>query len=218
MGFATTVLRVATGATMAGHGLQKLTTGFGGGGLEAAGENFEKMGLSPGRQYALLTGSAEALGGSLLVLGLGTPFASSLVSAVMTGAIAKVHWKNGFWASKGGIEHPLLVLASTFAIAGAGGGPLAIDGLRGKKRRGFGWAFAQLAAGAGGAAAALAVASRQVGRGAAGTKPTVAAGEKASLEAADGTEGALDLAGDAAPTSSGGEAGAVEARAEPAAG
>jgi putative oxidoreductase len=206
MGYATTVLRVVTGATMAGHGLQKLTTWFGGGGLEKAGENFEKMGLAPGRQFALLTGSAEALGGTLMVLGLETPLACSLVSGAMTGAIAKVHYKNGFWVSKGGMEHNLLILASTFALAGAGGGPLAFDGLRRKRRRGFGWALAQLVVGAVGAAAALAVASRRATEAPA-SAPQRAAEEPTSREGAGagekGREEVVDLAGPEGAATSG---------------
>lgn len=161
MGFATTVLRLVTGATMAGHGLQKLTTSFGEGGLDASGGSFEQMGFKPGRPFALATGTAETVGGSLMVLGLGTPFACSLVTGVHVGAIAKVHFDKGFWVSKGGFEYNLHLLAATFAIAGTGGGALTLDALRGKKHRGFGWAVAQLALGAAGAAAALAIAERQ---------------------------------------------------------
>lgn len=162
MGLATTVLRVVTGATLAGHGLQKLTRSFGGGGPEAAGENFEQMGLKPGRQLAMVTGTTETIGGVLMVAGLQTPLACSMITGVMVGAIAKVHYKNGFWASGRGYEYNLHILAATFAVAGAGGGALSVDALRGKKRQGFGWALAQLAVGAGAAAGALAIAGREV--------------------------------------------------------
>jgi putative oxidoreductase len=163
MGLATTVLRVVTGATMAGHGLQKLTNSLGGQGLDASAESFEKMGLQPGRSFAIATGLAETAGGALMVAGLGTPLACAMVSGVMAGAIAKVHYKNGFWMTEQGSEYNLHILAATFAIAGSGGGALTVDALRGKKHRGFGWALAQLAVGVGAAAGALALAERQNG-------------------------------------------------------
>jgi putative oxidoreductase len=163
MGLATTVLRVVTGATMAGHGLQKLTNSLGGQGPDDVAESFEKMGLKPGRPYAIATGAAETAGGLLMVAGLGTPLACAMVSGVMAGAIAKVHYKNGFWMTEHGYEYNLHILAATFAVAGTGGGSLTLDALRGKKHRGFGWALAQLAVGLGAAAGALAIAERQNG-------------------------------------------------------
>ena len=172
MGFATTVLRIVTGATMAGHGVQKLTDSLGGRGPEAAAESFEKMGFRPGRPFALATGVAETAGGAMMVAGLGTPAACAMISGVMTGAIVKVRSKHGFWMRDGGLEYNLHILAATFAVAGAGGGALTLDALRGKKHRGFGWAVAQLAIGAGTAAAALAIADRQSGDNWPGPTPT----------------------------------------------
>jgi putative oxidoreductase len=148
---------------MAGHGLQKLTCSFGGHGPEAAGEMFEQIGFKPGRQFAVVTGAAETAGGVMMVAGLGTPLACSMISGVMAAAIAKVHYKNGFWASDRGYELNLHILAATFAVAGAGGGALALDGLRGRKHKGFGWALAQLVLGATAAAGAIAVAERLPG-------------------------------------------------------
>lgn len=151
MGLATTVLRVVTGATMAGHGLQKLTYSFGGGGPQAAGERFEQMGFKPGQPYAVAAGATEAVGGALMGLGLETPLACAMVSGVMAAAIAKVHYKNGFWVSNRGFEYNAMIMAAAFAVAGSGGGALSLDGWRGKRRLGFGWALAQLALGVGAA-------------------------------------------------------------------
>ena len=171
MGFATTVLRLVTGATMAGHGVQKLTTSLGGHGPEGTAQAFEQMGLQPGRHFGMVTGVAETAGGTMMALGLATPLACSMVTGVMVGAVTKVHLKKGFWVTNGGFEYNLGILASTFAIAGAGGGPLTLDGLRGKKHRGFGWAVLQLAVGAGAAAAALAIADRQASTSPKGSLP-----------------------------------------------
>lgn len=175
---------------MAAHGLQKISTQLGGGGPQATGEQFERMGLVPGKPMALVTGIAETAGGTMMAGGLATPLACSMVSGVMIGAIAKVHAKNGFWVHERGFEYNLHILAATFAVAGAGGGPLTLDGLRGKKHRGLGWAVLQLAVGAASAAGVLALSERLEASGAGTPVPSAFPGETSS-------EDALDLAGDA---------------------
>jgi putative oxidoreductase len=161
VGLAITVLRVVTGATMAGHGLQKLTYSFGGGGPEATGQTFEQMGFKPGRRYAVAAGATETVGGAFMATGLQAPLACAMVSGVMASAISKVHYKNGFWVSDRGFEYNLMIMAAAFAIAGSGGGALSLDGLRGRRRQGFGWALAQLLAGVGVASLLLSWAGRQ---------------------------------------------------------
>lgn len=204
MGFATTVLRVVTGATMAGHGIQKLTHALGGHGPEATGKAFENMGFTPGRHFGMVTGIAETAGGSMMTLGLGVPVACSMVSGVMIGAIAKVHYKNGYWVTDGGFEYNLNILAATFAVAGAGGGALALDGLRGKKHRGLGWALAQLALGASAAAGALVISERQAPSraGQFAAEPEEEAGTQTNGQTdADGSS-MVDLSGDENTTTS----------------
>lgn len=203
MGFATTALRLVTGATMTAHGLSKLTTTFGGGPEETAA-SFEKMGFTPGKQFGMVTGVAEMTGGALMVAGLGTPWACAMISGVMTGAIAKVHLKNGFWAAKNGYEFNLQILASTFAVAGAGGGALALDSLRGKKRRGLHWAVLQLALGAGAAAAALAVAERQASLQGYSSSPYAGYADASGTGPATvATDGLVDLVEDGAASTHG---------------
>src|SRR5581483_11249820 len=109
-GTGTLLLRATLGGYFFGHGMQKLAGWFGGHGPDGTGEFFESVGLRPGRESALLAGAAEAGGGSLLVLGLFTPAAVSLLAGVMTNAIRHVHWKNGLWSSNGGIELPAVIL------------------------------------------------------------------------------------------------------------
>ena len=205
MGFATTVLRLVTGATMAGHGIQKLTTSLGGHGPEGTAQAFEQMGLRPGRHFGMATGAAEAAGGTMMALGLATPLACSLVTGVMVGAITKVHLKKGFWATNGGFEYNLGILASTFAIAGAGGGPLTLDGLRGKKHQGLGWAVLQLALGAGAAAGALAISDRQACTAPEG--PLSPAADASGEASADGDDDMVDLGAGDGPS---GRKGAVQ--------
>src|SRR5579875_2955709 len=136
MALSTTALRVVTGGLMAGHGLQKLTNSFGGSGLEGTATAFEHMGFVPGKHFGAAAGVAETAGGAMLLLGLNVPLASAMITGVLTTAIANVHAKNGVWNTQGGFEHPGMIMAAVFAIAGEGGGPLTLDGARGKKRRG----------------------------------------------------------------------------------
>lgn len=151
MRFGIAILRAVVGGLFIGHGLQKLTGAFGGHGIEGTGGAFEQMGLKPGKVHATAAGAAEAGGGALLVLGLGTPLAASALSGTMVVAIKKVHLTNGPWNSDGGFEYPAVQLAALFAITAGGPGAFALD----RREWGIGWALAELAAGVAGAAAML---------------------------------------------------------------
>jgi putative oxidoreductase len=164
MGLFRFLARVTIGLLFVGHGTQKLFGWFGGGGPEGTGQFFEQVGLQPGRKNALEAGAAEAGGGLLLALGAATPLAAASLSGVMITAIKSVHWEKGIWASSGGYEYNLVLLAAVFGLTENGPGEWSLDGLRGRSRWGTGWALAALAAGAAGSAAAL----RQAADGAAG--------------------------------------------------
>lgn len=153
-------LRITVGGLFVGHGLQKLTGNFGGGGLKATGEAFESMGLRPGKAHAAAAGTGEAVGGALLAGGMLTPLGASLISGTMITAIRKVHLANGPWASKGGYEYNLVLLAIVFAVTDVGPGELSLDNALGIRRSGLGWALAQLAAGLIGSTAAITIGSR----------------------------------------------------------
>src|SRR2546430_3238844 len=93
MGLGKLVLRVTIGGYFFGHGMQKLAGWFGGGGPDGTGEQFEQLGLRPGREDALLAGAAEAGGGSVLALRLFTPAAVGMLTRGMTDAIRYVHFQ-----------------------------------------------------------------------------------------------------------------------------
>jgi len=59
--------------------------------------------------------------------GLLTPLGASLISGTMVTAIRKVHLANGPWASKGGYEYNLVLLAIVFAVTDVGPGELSLD-------------------------------------------------------------------------------------------
>jgi putative oxidoreductase len=136
MGLGKLMLRATLGGYFFGHGMQKLAGWWGGAGPEGTGQFFEQVGLKPGRESALIAGTAEAGGGSLLALGLFTPAAVSMLTGVMTNAIRHVHWQNGVWNSDGGIELPVLVLGALAALADSGPGRLSLDEALGIRLRG----------------------------------------------------------------------------------
>jgi putative oxidoreductase len=142
------VLRVVVGALFVGHGSQKLFGWFGGAGLDGTGGFFESLGLRPGRTLALAAGLAELAGGLLFAAGLMTPLAAALLIAVMTCAIAIVHWPNGLWVSNGGFEYNLVLIAAAFSVTAIGAGKWSLDRVLGLDAAGPGWAFGALLVGA----------------------------------------------------------------------
>jgi putative oxidoreductase len=154
------VLRMLVGGLFIGHGLQKLAGWFGGHGLGATAKFFESLGLRPGKAHATASGVAETAGGALLAAGFLTPLGASLISGSMITAIRKVHAKNGVWVSNGGFEYNAVLLGTVFAITDVGPGSWSLDAARGRRLAGPGWALAELAAGAAGSAAAIAVGER----------------------------------------------------------
>ena len=152
------LLRLAVGGFFIGHGTQKLFGWFGGHGLETTGKAFESMGLRPGKRHALAAGAAEAGGGALLALGAATPIAASVLTATMLTAINRVHLKNGPWATNGGYEYNVVLIAAALALVETGPGSPSIDAARGSKANGPKWAIISLLLGVIGAVGAHAVA------------------------------------------------------------
>jgi putative oxidoreductase len=154
------VLRTLVGGLFMGHGLQKLTGWFGGHGLKGTGQFFEAIELRPGVAHAAAAGAAEAGGGALIAAGLATPVGATLLSGTMITAIRKVHAPKGLWATDGGYEYNLVLMAIVFALTDVGPGRLSLDAASDRERKGLGWALAQLAAGAIGSAIAVEIGRR----------------------------------------------------------
>ncbi len=148
------LLRVTVGSLFIGHGTQKLFGWFGGHGLDATEQMFDKLGMRPGRRNAIAAGAAEAAGGAGLVLGLATPLSASVLTSTMLTAINRVHLKNGPWLTNGGYEYNLVLIAAVLALVEVGPGELSLDHALGQERTGPGWTLAALALGVAGAAGA----------------------------------------------------------------
>jgi putative oxidoreductase len=125
------VIRVLFGLAIASHGVQKLSSWFGGYGIRKTGGFFETLGFRPGAAFATAAGMSEMGGGLLITVGLFTPIGAAAVLSAMLVAIFSVHVKNGFFASGNGIELPFLYAAAAVGIALRGGGAISLDGLLG---------------------------------------------------------------------------------------
>jgi putative oxidoreductase len=151
------MIRVALGALVAAHGAQKLFGWWGGGGVRGTARMFESLGFRPGRQAALLGGTAELGGGLLMALGLLTPIGSLAVIVMMIGAIASVHLPKGWWNTAGGMEFPALVGAVAFGLVLTGPGGYSLDDALHLSLSGGAWALGVLAAAIGAGVVIVAV-------------------------------------------------------------
>ena len=125
------VIRVLFGLAIASHGVQKLSSWFGGYGITKTGGFFETLGFQPGALFATAAGLSEMGGGLLITVGLFTPIGAAAVLSAMLVAIFSVHAKNGFFASGNGIELPFLYAVAAVGIALTGGGAVSVDALLG---------------------------------------------------------------------------------------
>ena len=126
--------RIALGAMILPHGLQKTVGWFGGPGFEGALAFFtETMGLP--WIVGLFVVGAELLGGIGLILGLAGRLSALGVGAVMVGAAVTTHLHNGFFmnwfgalpAGSEGWEFHLLATALAAIVAIRGSGALSLD-------------------------------------------------------------------------------------------
>jgi putative oxidoreductase len=115
-------LRVGVGGAVAAHGAQKLFGWFGGYGPSGTGQFMDSLGFAgSGKRNAILSGTAEFGGGTLLVLGLATGPAGAAVTGNMIVA-ASTHAPNGFFNTAGGLELPATygLVGSVLALTGPG--------------------------------------------------------------------------------------------------
>jgi putative oxidoreductase len=132
------ILRVMLGIVMLPHGAQKLLGLFGGFGFTGTMGMFtDKMHLPAVIAFLVIIG--ESLGSLGLILGFLTRITAASYMLIMLGAIALVHWPNGFfmnWSGKQpgeGFEYHLLVIGMSLALLLTGAGKWSVDGVISKK-------------------------------------------------------------------------------------
>ncbi len=130
--YAEPILRIALGAILIPHGMQKLFGAFGGMGFTGNAALFDKLGYTPGVFWGTLVGCTELIGGTLLVLGLFTRFAAAAVVIFM---ITAIHFTsaNGFFWGKGGMEYPILIGICALYFLIRGGGHCSLDRVIGRE-------------------------------------------------------------------------------------
>lgn len=131
--FALLLLRIVTGALLAGHGAQKLFGSFGGYGLSGTGAWLESLGLKPGKVWAAAAGAGELGGGLLTLLGLGGPLGPIMTISAMKMATFKAHSGKPIWVTAGGAELPVVNIAVGSALLMTGAGRYSLDNLFGIK-------------------------------------------------------------------------------------
>jgi putative oxidoreductase len=126
------VLRVLLGLVFFPHGMQKLTTMFGGFGFTGTMGFFtDKLGVPA--VFAFLAILAEGLGWIGLIAGFLTRVAAFGIAVEMAVAVYMLHWQNGFFMNwfgkqKGeGFEYHILVIAIALALMIKGGGKWSLD-------------------------------------------------------------------------------------------
>jgi putative oxidoreductase len=155
------ILRFVMGLTMAAHGSQKLFGWFEGPGRAGTTGMFTKLGFRWPAVMALMAGAAEFFGGILFAAGLVTPFAAIALIVVMLNAVIAVHWQKGFFATAGGYEYNLAIIAIATGVSAIGPGTDSVDNALGiaGTLSGEWWALIVLVG-----AAAVSIATTTLGR------------------------------------------------------
>jgi putative oxidoreductase len=128
---ALTVVRVAVGLVLAGHGAQKLFGAFQGPGLERWHGAVASMGFAQPRLMATLAAFVEFFGGLMLAVGFLTPVLAAALAIDLIVAIVKVHWSKGMWVTKGGYEYALVLFVVLVMLGLARPGPYSADAVLG---------------------------------------------------------------------------------------
>jgi putative oxidoreductase len=153
--FGLLVLRAGLGVTIFLHGYAKV---FLGGRLKGAAGWFESMGVRPGHVQARMAAATELGTGTLMALGLLTPFAAAGIIGLMVVAGIASHRGNGYYIYRPGEgwEYVLVLGIMAFALGTIGPGEWSLDNAIGIEVDGWWGALVAGLLGVGGGVAFLA--------------------------------------------------------------
>lgn len=132
------ILRLALGAIMMAHGIQKLT----GLGLKGFTDSVANLGIPKPEILAPLAVGAECLGGLLVILGLFSQLGAVAIACTMAVAVFYAHLKNGFFIPvkveqagnvRWGYEYHVALIAMALCILLAGPGSIRLFPKKGPK-------------------------------------------------------------------------------------
>ena len=124
-----TFLRIAVGAVMLPHGIEKVMK-F----QETLGKFTNPDGMNVPPWLGVLAIVAESAGAVGLILGLLTRICALGMLGVMAGAIYWVHGAKGFNWGEGGYQPHVVVIGASLALLIGGGGALSVDQKLAKKK------------------------------------------------------------------------------------
>jgi putative oxidoreductase len=116
------LLRFALAAVFIYHGLNLVSTEG-----NEWGARWNKSEGAPAAPVQLAVAWGELIGGIALAVGFLTRLAALGIIAIMAGAIALVHWPNGFDIQKHGFEYNFVLIVVSLCLVLCGPGPFAVD-------------------------------------------------------------------------------------------
>jgi putative oxidoreductase len=120
------VLRLGIGIMFVAHGLQMALGLFGGPGVKGFSGMLSSLGFFPALFWSYVASYTVLIGGLLLIIGVQTrPAATLLLIFILTAGI-KVHLNKGFFLSNGGIEYTFVIAAACLSIILLGPGKFSI--------------------------------------------------------------------------------------------
>ncbi|MDF2823723.1 MAG: DoxX family protein [Mycobacterium sp.] len=145
------ILRIAFGALLIVHGLQKVFGWWGGPGLGGFRESLESLGYQQAEILTYVAAGGQIAAGVLLVLGLFTPVAAAGALAYLINALLAAVSEQGGLAFflPGGQEFVITLIVVAVALILAGPGRYGFDAGRGWARRPFIGSFVALVLGIG---------------------------------------------------------------------
>ncbi|MDD5464962.1 MAG: DoxX family protein [Candidatus Omnitrophica bacterium] len=120
------VLRLGIGIMFVAHGLQMAFGLFGGPGVRGFSGMLTSLGFFPAIFWSYVASYTVLAGGLLLIAGVQTQAAATLLLVFILTAAIKVHLSKGFFLSNGGFEYTFVIAATCLALILLGPGKFTI--------------------------------------------------------------------------------------------